>query len=371
VTREPGTPLVSVVIPVYDMEGFLPVAIESVLAQTLPADAVEVVVVDDGSHDGSAAVAARYAPRVRCVRQENRGLPGARNTGIRASRAALLQFLDADDRIMPEKLERSLKVFERDPGAGLVYTGCSLVDEAGAPLPQYGWSRREGDVLPDLLLGNLIHTHAAVVRRELVERASGFDETLTSVEDWDLWLRLSLDGAVWRCIDLPLAEYRVREGGMHGNPSRMLENRLRVLTKVFEDPRLPPALGTLRAQAERNAFIAAACDYTRGGRRAEAADALVQATRLVPGTLTDSTTLRHISRLLLPIGEQREAMMAARWRPLGRTLRTMVGDVLARADVEPSIARDAWRIRMATWRASLRLARRSLRARRSLAQTRS
>lgn len=369
-TEPTGTPAVSVIIPVYDMEAFLPAAIESVLAQTLPADAIEIVVVDDGSRDRSAAVAARYAPRVRCVRQENRGLPGARNTGIRESRAPLLQFLDADDRIMPEKLERSLAVLERDPGSGLVYTGCTLVDEAGAPLPQHGWSRREGDVLPDLLLGNLIHTHAAVVRRSVVEAAGGFDESLTSVEDWDLWLRLGLDGVHWRCLDVPLAEYRIRDAGMHGNPGRMLDNRLRVLAKVFADPRLPVPLRALRARSERNAYVVAACDYYRADRRREGADALLRAVRLVPDTLTDVAMLRQMCRLLLPIGQQRDAMMALHWQRLGRTLRTMTADVLARSDLDASVAARAWQARLAAWRVSLRLARRSLTARRRL-QTRS
>ena len=370
-TTEPGSPLVSVIIPVYDMAGFLPAAIESVLGQTLAAELVEVVVVDDGSRDDSAAVAARYAPRVRCVRQSNRGLPGARNTGVRESHAPLLQFLDADDRIMPEKLEESVAVLGSDASAGLVYSGCTLVDEAGAPLPQHGWAHAEGDVLPQLLLGNLIHTHAAVVRRTLLERAGGFDETLTSVEDWDLWLRLGLDGARWRCVDRPLAEYRVRDGGMHGNPSRMLANRLRVLEKVFADPRLPAALRGLRARAFRNAWVVAACDHYRGGRPDESGAALLQALRLVPDSLADPAVLRQMCRLLLPIGYQRDRVMAARWRPLGHALRRMVGDAFAQPGLEPSLARGAWRARLAAWRVSIRLARRSLTARRRLAQTRS
>jgi glycosyltransferase involved in cell wall biosynthesis len=363
--------LVSVIIPVYDMAGFLPAAIESVLAQTLPAHLVEVVVVDDGSHDDSADVAARYAPRVRCVRQANRGLPGARNTGIRASHAPFLQFLDADDRIMPEKLEASVAVLGRDEQAGLVYSGCTLVDEAGSPLPQHGWSRVEGDVLPQLLLGNLIHTHAAVVRRTLVERAGGFDETLTSVEDWDLWLRLGLDGARWRCVDRALAEYRVRDTGMHGNPGRMLENRLRVLEKVFADPRLPAALRPLDARAFRNAWVVAACDHYRIGRPDESAAALLEAMRLVPDTLADAAMLRQVCRLLLPIGYQRDGVMAARWRPLGSALRRMVGDAFAQPDIDPALARGAWRARLAAWRVSVQLARRSLTTTRRLAQTRS
>ena len=123
---EPGSevPLVSVVIPCYEQARFLSEAIESVLAQTYPH--FEVVVVDDGSADNASEVAARY-PGVRCVRQENRGLAEARNTGIRRTNGSFMVFLDADDRLLPDALEAGLGCFEEHPECALVYGHCSFM----------------------------------------------------------------------------------------------------------------------------------------------------------------------------------------------------------------------------------------------------
>src|SRR5690242_10367772 len=96
-------PRVSVVLPLHDLRDYVGQAVESVLAQTVPADDVEIVVIDDGSRDGGGEVARSYAPRVRVVRQDNRGLSAARNAGIALTGAPLIAFLDADDRFLPDK----------------------------------------------------------------------------------------------------------------------------------------------------------------------------------------------------------------------------------------------------------------------------
>ena len=119
-------PVVSVIVPLYNLRQFVAEAIESALAQTLPPDEVEVIVIDDGSTDGGGEVVERYLPRVRYFRQENRGLSAARNAGIRVARAPSLTFLDADDRILPEKLAVQLDVFaarRRARRPSLVYCG--------------------------------------------------------------------------------------------------------------------------------------------------------------------------------------------------------------------------------------------------------
>jgi hypothetical protein len=352
-----GAPRVSVVIPVFNLRTFLPEAIESVLAQTVPADVLETVVVDDGSTDGSGEVAARYAPRVRLLRQPNRGLPAARNAGLRATAAPFLTFLDADDRLLPEKLATELAVLDAHPETGLVYSGWHFIDETGRRLPQRGWSREEGDVLPRLVLGNLIHPHAALVRREAVERAGGFDERLTSVEDWDLWLRLSRAGLRWRLVDRPLAEYRIRPGAMHENAARMLENRLHVLDRFFADPALPPSVAALRPQAYQNAYLAAACDHYRAGTRAPGASAFRAAVAARPAIVTDPRGLRLICRWLLPLGSQSEASVAARAGELAATLRLMLADLFAAGAPGAEVARLRWQVRVAWWRTLARLRR--------------
>ncbi len=350
----PDRPRVSVVIPVYNMREWLGQAIDSALAQTVP---VEVVVVDDGSTDDGGAVAAAYGARVRCVRQENRGLSAARNTGIAESTGEFLQFLDADDRILPEKVATALAVFDADPDAGLVYSGCRFVDEADRVLPQHGWSRDEGAVLPRLVLGNLINPHCAIVRRDLVERAGGFDESLTSLEDWDLWLRVTRDGALWRCVDRPLAEYRVRAAGMHQNVDRMLQNRLRVLDALYAADALPAPILALRPRAYQNAWLIAACLHYAGGERAAGARAFREAVLARPALLTERESFRLMSRWCLPLGHQRDAEVVAQWRPIGTILRHMIGDLFATPDLTPAVRTLRGRARRALWATIARLGR--------------
>ncbi len=356
-----GSLVVSVVIPVRDLRTYLPEAIESVLAQTVPAETVEVIVVDDGSTDGSGEVAERYAPRVRVLRQPSRGLPAARNAGIDAASAPYLQFLDADDRLLPEKLEASLAVFAADPGVGLVYSGCRFIDERGAPLPQEGWSREEGDVLSRLVLGNLINPHMALVRRDHVVRAGGFDEGLTSLEDWDLWLRLARQGVRWRCVDRALVEYRVRAGAMHQNVERMLENRLRVLDKLYADDGLPEPVRRLRPQAYQNAWLAAACQhYVRGDRTAGGAT-FGKAVGCRPEMLAEPETLRRVCRWFLPLGRQREAGVVARRRESLALLQAMLDDLFATPVLDPAIAAQRDPSRRAVRRVAAHLARKRVR----------
>lgn len=129
--RQSGMVLVSVIIPCYNQARFLGEAIESVLKQSYPH--FEVVVVDDGSTDNTSEVASRY-PGVRCIRQKNLGLAGARNTGIRRSRGSYLVFLDSDDRLLPSALEVGLKHLKAHPECAFVSGHWMLIGFDGAPL---------------------------------------------------------------------------------------------------------------------------------------------------------------------------------------------------------------------------------------------
>jgi hypothetical protein len=352
--------LASVIIPVFNLRTYLAEAIESVLAQTLARDDVEIVVVDDGSTDGSAEVARAFLPRIRYVAQENRGLSAARNAGIRASRAPALAFLDADDRFLPDKLAASLALLAKRPEVGIVYSGVSYIDAAGAPLPDRGSIRRDGDLLPDLLLGNLIHPNAAVVRRELVEAAGGFDETLTSLEDWDLWLRLSRRGTRWACVPRPLAEYRIRPDAMHQNHARMADNALRVLDKFFADPTLPPEIAARRPLAYQHAHLIAAADAYRTGDRTAGAAWFRRAAEGRPELLGEPRSLRRFCRLLLPPEAQGADAEAAEATRLARALRVALHDLFATPDLPAPVARQRHRARVAYGLTFLHLVRRRL-----------
>src|SRR5712672_3063531 len=125
-------PKVSIIIPAYNQARFLGVAIESALRQTF--SDLEVIVIDDGSTDQTRQVAAGFGDRIRYIHQDNTGLPGARNRGIRESSGEYLCFLDSDDFYHPDKLQRQVELLDADPEIGFVYCDIVTTDEAGQPL---------------------------------------------------------------------------------------------------------------------------------------------------------------------------------------------------------------------------------------------
>lgn len=346
-------PRVSVVIPLYNQRMWIGEAIASVLTQTIPGAAVEIVVVDDGSSDGGGAVAAAQNDQVRVLRQENRGLAAARNAGIRAARAPLLMFLDADDRIAPAKLELQLAVLDARPDVGVVYSGVQCIDERGTPLPQRGWQRLDGDVLPALALANLTAPNSPLARREPIDALGGFDETLGPAADWDMWIRLARAGVRWACVDRALADYRVRPDAMHQEPQGMADDTLRVLDKLFAAPDLPPAVVGLRSAAYANARLRAAADFYRVGDRAKGAAWFCEAVRQRPALVAEPATLAGFLRAILPLGYQTGTIMAAQAPRLGAALRHATRAAFA----DPSLARLVgglrWRSRAAVRRALL------------------
>ena len=225
----------SLIIPTFNHARFVGAAIDSALAQTV--SAFEVIVVDDGSTDETPAVLARYAGRVRVLRQENRGLSAARNAGLAAAHGTFVSFLDADDVMAPTKLTAQLEVLERSHAIGWTY--CDVLMETvvtGATArasERFGYASRtlDGWLFPELIHGNFIPAIAPLVRRTALEVAGGFDERLTALEDWDMWLRLSLIAEA-RYTPAVLVTYRIRPGGMSEDRARMDRNRFLVLDKI-------------------------------------------------------------------------------------------------------------------------------------------
>lgn len=197
---------VGVVIPCFGYAHLLGDAIESVLAQTHPA--AEIVVVDDDSPDDTSTVAARYAERgVRYVWRANGGPGAARNSGAAGTQAEYLVFLDADDKLEPTYIERTLAVLTAAPSdVGYVYTQCRLFGAEGATTRYPAWT-------PERLLrwpGGFVHV-SALVRSELVRRYP-YDERQRWLEDWDFFLTLAEHGVGGVLLDEPLLWYR-RHGG--------------------------------------------------------------------------------------------------------------------------------------------------------------
>jgi glycosyltransferase involved in cell wall biosynthesis len=201
-------PRVSVIVPCYDLGQYLDEAVDSVLAQTF--QDFEIVVVDDGSTDaGTRRLLGSYEkPRTRVVRSENRGLPAAKNLGLLHTRGPYVCMLDADDRLEPTMLQKSVAVLDEDPSIAFVSHWLrTFGDEA------WEWTPARCDA-PALLDVNTVNG-AALVRRSALEAVGGFDESMRDgCEDWDIWLSLIEHGC--RGVILPevLFHYRRRPESM-------------------------------------------------------------------------------------------------------------------------------------------------------------
>ncbi|WP_447980386.1 glycosyltransferase family A protein [Candidatus Nitrospira bockiana] len=219
--------LVTTVIPCFNHARYLPEAIESVLSQTYANR--QVIVVDDGSSDETADVAARYAD-VEYVRQENQGLPGARNTGLRHSRGEYVVFLDADDRLLPGHFEASLSAFRRHPDAAFV---CGSFRYFGAETGRrsYHYCEPTPDHYATFLRFNFIGAiHSVMFKRKALLAAGGFSPELRASEDYDLYLRL-VSRYPMHCHHQLVAEYRQYAQQMSGRPDLMLETTMSVLRR--------------------------------------------------------------------------------------------------------------------------------------------
>lgn len=186
------SPLVTVVIPVYNRSRALRATVDSVLAQSFTA--WELLIVDDGSTDDTPEVARGYAdPRVRYLRQENQGHSGARNTGLAEARGEFLAYLDHDDRWLPDKLAQQARLLQNRPGVGLVYGWWRSIDDAGVPQGSDNCPGFRGKVGAELLLGgNFIQSMSLpMMRTDLVRQVGGFNREMDIVDDLDLFLRLA------------------------------------------------------------------------------------------------------------------------------------------------------------------------------------
>jgi len=213
--RAVSRPLVSVVIPAFDAERFLGEAIESVLAQTYAP--VETIVVDDGSSDGTVAVASAYA-EVTVVEQPNGGPAAARNRGFAASRGELIAFHDSDDAMTPDKLEVQAGLLIDRPEVGCVLAEQELLIEPGAELPFWVEGSKVQTVMPprpaELEGEPLVHPMTMVVRRGAFERVGGFDESMRAAEDFDWMLRASEEGIEIARLSDVLLRRRVHAGSL-------------------------------------------------------------------------------------------------------------------------------------------------------------
>lgn len=196
----PVMPLVSVIIPAYNAEKYVLLAINSVLEQNYAP--LEILLIDDGSTDGTAKLVQREAPQVNIIQQVNAGVAAARNTGLRHASGELICFLDADDGWFPGKLAAQVDYLARHPEVGLVFHRWLVwrPDANGvyAKLEQPEQPNNgtidpadSGWIYPQLLLDCIVHTSTVMLRRKTAEVVGFFDQDLINGEDYNYWLRVS------------------------------------------------------------------------------------------------------------------------------------------------------------------------------------
>jgi glycosyltransferase involved in cell wall biosynthesis len=267
-------PTVSVVVPAFNAAWCIGRAVDSVLAQTFRD--FELIVVDDGSTDDTAQVLQRYGTALRLVRKRNGGLSSARNAGIAAARGEMVAFLDADDWWFERKLERQMELMRLRPQVGFCSTAANVVDPDGKLLNVWQTARWEGSFLAHLFgaHGDVAGSGSAVVVRcALLGRVGGFDESLRSLEDIDMWMRLAAV-AEYDCIDEPLAVIVKRPGSMSKNLEVMRASAVRVMRKNRD---LLPA--SMRGSYWRHCLAGVYADYAKwryriGARPAALSDVL-------------------------------------------------------------------------------------------------
>ncbi|HTB19606.1 MAG TPA: glycosyltransferase [Bryobacteraceae bacterium] len=296
--------MISVIIPVYNVAGFLRQAVDSALAQTCRD--IEVIVVDDGSTDCSADTLRDLDdPRLRVIREEHAGSAAARNAGLRSASGELVAFLDADDLWAPGNLERQSAFLASHPEVDMTFGHSLVVDEEGRSLG-FRSSTCSGPVsLPRLLRTNEIGNGSCLLlRREALDRAGWFDPKLSACVDIDVWMRMaSLRPGNVVAIPEVLTFYRRRQGQISGDWRRMEAGYLQLLERLRRIAPLDVQREENRSRAGRYRYYARLA--RESGEAGTAARLLATAFCWAPlWLLADSRTwligLAVIFQLLLP-----------------------------------------------------------------------
>ena len=238
--KSQAMPRVDIIVPAYNTARYLPAAIESVIGQTF--EDWRILLVDDGSTDGTAEVVAPYAAklgaRMKYIRQANAGLPAARNTAIRNSSAEYLALLDADDVWLPCRLAESVACMDQSTAVGLSYGFNSRIDSSGNVIDTFDSRQKhsEGQIAPYIYMRKVqLPCPTITFRRACVDEVGLFDETMRATEDRDMWFRIALKYEV-ACIPKVLAQYRVSPNAMTTDPDRMLRAQLQFIEKYYGKP---------------------------------------------------------------------------------------------------------------------------------------
>ncbi|MCC5636469.1 glycosyltransferase [Nostoc sp. CHAB 5844] len=231
---------VSVIIPAYNAGETIKEALESLLVQSFVE--WEAIVVDDGSSDDTLAIATQFAQqdsRIRVLNQENAGVCAARNAGIREAKFEWLLFLDADDWILPQHLEKLTQAVQHNPSLDAVYGGWTKVTPDGQLIFDEEFSFQPSGIFAALARNCVLAIHCCIVRKAIAIEIGGFDTTLRTCEDWDFWQKIARTGAVFDAIPDASACYRIRPNSASTNSQQIFTDGIRVITTGHSpDPRV-------------------------------------------------------------------------------------------------------------------------------------
>jgi len=258
---------VAVVIPAYNAARFLAATLDSLGAQTFRE--FEAVVVDDGSRDETSEIVRGY-PAVRLVRQDNAGVAAARNRGARETRSEWLAFLDADDLWSAEKLERQFACAV-SANAGAVFCDVRVVDVNGEEIPQPPNPRVSLEMEPLLMHSDTIPqatSSTLLVRRSAFEQVGGYDESLATMADWDLLVRLR-EVTSFAHVPMRLVAYRRYPGSMSRSVKMLERESLLILDKVFTRSDLRETWRSLETRSRAwNDLVLSGSHYSAGNLKA-------------------------------------------------------------------------------------------------------
>lgn len=266
------TPAVSVIVPAFNVAPFLGEALQSVKNQRF--NDYEVIIVDDGSPDDVASVCAPFLtdPRFTMVRIDNSGLSGARNHGISLARAPLVAMLDGDDRYRPSYLEKMVGKLDQHPEA--LFVTCDAISFGSPANEGERFSSRypqdEPITLERLLKREVTVFGLCTIRAEAIRAIGGYDQSLRSSEDLDLWIRLLLDGGTARLVAEPLVDYRRHAASLSSNRAQLMQTTAMVYQKASDalTGRPEAALAeALRDQAQSISRFETGVDWVLSGKR--------------------------------------------------------------------------------------------------------
>lgn len=240
------TPVISVVIPVYNGAKTIKETIESVLDQTY--ENFELIVINDGSQDDTLAIIANIQDqRIKVFSYPNAGLSASRNRGFGRSCGEFIAFLDADDLWTTDKLESQLKALQQNLQAAVAYSWTDHIDECGQILGPDSHVSCSGNIYERLLLGNILSCGSNnLIRTQALNKVGDFDELLKAAEDWDMWLRLA---AQYEFVGVPRPQvlYRISSSSMSTNISKMEVASLQVIERAYSQA--PESLQHLKSQS--------------------------------------------------------------------------------------------------------------------------